>query len=360
MKKILLVHSSLSSLEFSYAGIEKMLTWVGNELAKNGSDITFCTLYDRERSEALNTAVKSIELAIPYEKSSIKRLFRLFIINAKDIACVLRNKYDYVISFGDTSCVLLLFLRFIYKYKLIISERGDPSSNGSFMVNLRRRLYRFFDMIVFQTEGAANLFNQCTRRKSVIIPNPISIPDIGWTIEAAKHKISNVGRIDFYQKRQDLLVIAFKEVLKMHPDFELHFYGSGADEEKLQKLVDDLYLQNSVFLHGAVKNVQSQIIDSSLFVLASDFEGIPNALLEAMALGLPVISTDCKPGGARMLIDGTNGTIVPCGDPKALADAICETIESPERQIIFGKNARKCMEQYHPDIIMRKWTNLIY
>lgn len=359
MKKVLLVHSSLSSLEFSYAGIEKMQTWVGNGLATRGMDITFCTLYDSIRSEKLNATAKSIELGIPYEQSSIKRLARLFIINAKDISCVLRNRYDYVISFGDTSCVLLLFLRFFYNYKLIISERGDPSSKGSFMVNIRRKLYRFFDIVVFQTEGAANLFNQAVRKKSVVIPNPISIPNICWNIGSSKHKISSVGRIDFYQKRQDLLLTAFVDVLKIHPDYELHFYGSGNDEDKLKNIVKELNLQNSVVLHGAVKDIQNHIVDSSLFVLTSDFEGIPNALLEAMALGMPVVSTDCKPGGARMLIDDTNGIIVPCGDSKALSEAICASIESPEQQIVFGKNARKSMELYQPDIIIQKWANLI-
>lgn len=362
MKKVLLVHSSLSFAKCSYAGIEKMITWLGNSLAEDDDYyVKFLTIYDVERSARISPRAHSKELAQKFYGSSIKRLIILFFSVRRQLVSELSKRYDYVVSFGDTSFVILFLLRKFFGYKLLISERGDPSTKGSFFVNLRRKLYKYTDIVVFQTEGARDYFSQRVIKHSFVIANPINLPAVCWDISKSQKKISTVGRIDFFQKRQDLLVQAFSDFLKTYADYTLHIYGSGDDEGKLIKLIQSLDLSKSVFSHGVINTVNESIIDSRMFVLSSDFEGIPNALLEAMALGMPVISTDCSPGGARMLINtGENGILIKRNDQKALSDAMKLLADHQDADLIkMGKKARKDMESYSPEMIIKKWKSVI-
>lgn len=361
MKKVLLVHSSLSYAKCSYAGIEKMITWLGNSLAEDDNyHVNFLTIYDVERSAKISPKAQSKELAQEFYSSSIRRLVSLFSSVSWHLISELSKKYDYVVSFGDTSFITLLLLRKIFGYSLLISERGDPSTKGSFFVNLRRKLYRYADIVVFQTEGARDCFSKCVTDHSVVIANPIRLPEICWDISKSDKKISTVGRIDFFQKRQDLLLQAFKEFLIDFPDYSLHIYGSGDDEARLITMIEDMNLSESVIFHGATNNVNDSIIDSRMFVLSSDFEGIPNALLEAMALGMPVISTDCSPGGARMLINsGINGILVERNNHIALCEAMKRLANSENKLKAIGENARSDMANYGPEMIIKKWMSVI-
>ena len=152
----------------------------------------------------------------------------------------------------------------------------------------------------------------------------------------------------------------FKKVLKKHPDYILKFYGDGPDEEKMKEYAASLDIDKSVVFCGVSKQVLKDISKSEIFVLSSDYEGIPNALLEAMSIGLPCVSTDCSPGGARMLINsGENGLIVPCGDASALADAICKMIEDRDFAIKCGKEALKVRERFSKEKILDAWENYL-
>lgn len=361
MPKVLLVHSSLSFAKCSYAGIEKMITWVGNNLAEDDSyQVKFLTIYDVERSTKLSTKAASKEMAQTFYDSSFKRLVVLFFPVRKQLATELSDKYDYVISFGDTSLILLMFLKRFYGYKLIVSERSDPYTKGSFFVNLRRKLYRFADKVVFQTEGARNYFSEKVAAHSYVIANPIVIPNVKWNNQNVQKKISTVGRIDFFQKRQDLLIQAFRDFLIDYPDYTLHIYGSGEDETKLITMIKEMNLSESVFFHGATNNVNASILDSKMFVLSSDFEGIPNALLEAMALGVPAISTDCSPGGARMLIDNeVDGILVERGNCTLLCNAMKLLANQSYDLQTLSENARQKMQKFSPSSIIDKWKSVI-
>ena len=361
MKKVLLVYHALSSGSFSYAGMEKMLVWLGNSLAENGFDITFCTLFDTERCEKYSNNVKSIELGLPYYNSFFKRNLVTFGLGIKRLWFVLRkNNYDYIINFGDIVFFLALILKPFNHFTLITSERGDPYNSSDILERLRRKLIKYSDKIVFQTKGARDFFSQIVKDKSVIIANPIVIPLEVWKQETAQKRIVFIGRIDFWQKRPDLLVQAFSIVHKKYPEYLLDICGSGSELDRLRDIIKQLNLVNKVIIHGAVNNVKEFLLQDEVFVLTSDFEGIPNALLEAMAIGMPVVSTDCSPGGAALLIEnGVNGFLVPRGNSSAIADAIINLISNKKKAKLMAEEARRSMSLYTSEIIIAKWKKIL-
>jgi len=362
MAKILIAEGKLNSGQYAYAGKEKMIQWLGNELATLGHDVTFCTTYDSKKSPKMSDNVLCIPLNMRYHSSFLARNFNFFLrYPLKLYRVLMHKKYEYVLSFGDTSYFILVLFKHIFNYKLVVSERGDPSYNITILDKLRRKMYSMADTIVFQTSGAQAFFNKKVIDKSVIICNAVSIPEQAWTLNNNCKDIANVGRIDFRQKRQDLLCYSFANVLKKHPFWRLNFYGSGEDMPKLVELVKSLGIENNVIIHGAVSNINNILISNRIFVLTSDFEGIPNALLEAMALGMPVISTDCSPGGASMLINNyNNGILVERDNIHDISDAICKLIENPQISEKLGQMARKSMLQYTSDKIIHKWNNLFF
>ncbi len=143
-------------------------------------------------------------------------------------------------------------------------------------------------------------------------------------------------------------------------DYKLKIYGKGPLENELRTYTNDKGIQEKVEFMGFVDNIPEQFETASMFVLSSDFEGIPNALMEAMALGLPCVSTDCPAGGPRFLIEhGKNGLLVPVGDAEKMANAISKLILLPDYAEKIGDNARSIIENFEPSIIYNKWDEVI-
>jgi GalNAc-alpha-(1->4)-GalNAc-alpha-(1->3)-diNAcBac-PP-undecaprenol alpha-1,4-N-acetyl-D-galactosaminyltransferase len=360
MKKILLVNTNFTYGEITYGGLKKMLIWVGNGLAELGHDVTFCTIHDILRSEKLSEKAASLELGIVYHSNVLLRYFSLFTTVLRKMKSVLKNNYDYVISFGDLSYYVLLLLKPFYKYKIIVSERADPTHNNSIMDSFMRNVaFKKADIVVCQTDGAKSCFPIKVQRKAIVIPNPVDLPSIQWRPNQSLN-IATTGRVHFWQKRQDILIKSFYNVVRQFKKCVLNVYGDGPDMDKLRVLVHDLQLDENVVLHGSTSDVKERLINNQIFVMTSDFEGIPNSLLEAMSLGMPVVSTDCSPGGARLLIkDKENGLLASCGDTKQIAEKIIFFIEHPEEATRMGVNARISMERFSPEKIINLWNTIL-
>ena len=361
MSKILIVEGRLSSGSNTYAGKQKMVQWLGNIMSIRNHDITFCTVYDNYKSEKMYECTTCIPLRMHYYRSFAIRNIVFFCVFPFKIFKILKHKqYNYIISFGDTSYFILVWMCKIFHYKLIVSERNDPYHYSSILDKWKRGLYKYSWRIVFQTDGAKNYFKTDVQNKSIVIPNPVIIPATKWEITNSNKEIACVGRIHFWQKRQDLICYAFANVCYSFPDWKLNFYGSGPDSDKLKQLIIKLGIENKVTLHGAVKDINEKLLKNRIFVLPSDFEGIPNALLEAMALGMPVIATDCSPGGARLLINnGQNGLLVPINDKLALSEALKELMSCSENRLKFlGDNARVSVSYFNEDSIADQWDSI--
>lgn len=359
--KIVLVYSALASGKFAYAGMEKMMVWLGNALSESNHEISVCTLYDIKANANIKENVTTIPMGIPYSSSFALRNLRLFLCVPFKLGKVLsKQSADYVISFGDSAFFPLVIVKLFLGYKLIVSERGDPNSPNGFLERLRQKLVRFANIAVFQTAGARDYYNEKLgiHVENHIIPNPVSLPTEAWEYKSKKTLLS-VGRLDLRQKRQDLLIDAFNKVHKIHPDWNLIICGSGGDENTVREKIKRLGLEDVILMPGAVNNVKEHMLNAGVYLLTSDFEGIPNALLEAMSIGMPVVSTDCSPGGAALLIDNyKNGILVERGNVAEFANAINYMIENVQEARNMGLAARISMSNYSPDRIKEKWLSI--
>ena len=246
--------------------------------------------------------------------------------------------------------------------KHIISERNDPAHFGgrAFTRIVSRLLMRNADGFVFQTKDAQAFYGGEIAKRSVVIPNPLFIGEYFPATQYAGERektIVTTGRLN-KQKNHPLLIRAFKRIADEFPDYELIIYGEGPERQNDEALISELGLQERVLLPGAINDVPAKIYKSSLYVLSSDFEGMPNALMEAMALGLPCISTDCPCGGPRELTtDGKDCLLVPVDDKDALAEEMRKVLSNEKFAIELGKNAMKIRERLSLDNVCKQWCD---
>jgi glycosyltransferase involved in cell wall biosynthesis len=180
-----------------------------------------------------------------------------------------------------------------------------------------------------------------------------------WDSHDYEKIISTVGRLN-KQKNYDMLLHAFERFQQVHDDYILKIYGVGEEEEHLKKLTKTLNIEGKVFFEGFRTDIHYVLKKTGMFVMSSDYEGLSNALLEAMAMGIPCISTDSPPGGARMVIQhGENGLLVPVGDVEELAQSMKYLVEHSQEAQIMGNNALKLREQCEINHICNQWMKLI-
>ncbi len=244
---------------------------------------------------------------------------------------------------------------------VVVSVRSNPSREyGEGRLNLSMRHY--FPKaagVVVQTTEAAEYFD--SRVKTKILPNSIHPDFISRSIvpfEERAKEIVTVGRLDD-NKNQILLIKAFKEIEKEFPDYRVVIYGDGEKRKEFESAAPE-----SIKFMGRVSDVPDTIAGSEVFVLTSRQEGYPNALIEAMSLGLVCISTDCPCGGPKDLIEnGENGLLIPmAGDEemvKELSDTLRRVLTDRELSAKMSQNAIKVRDEYNPDIINGQWKDYL-
>ena len=272
-----------------------------------------------------------------------------------------RVKPDIVISFLPEPCMVSGLYRKRNGISLIGSERCNPyyqyrNAVYKFLCNL---FYSKADRFVFQTEGARDFFQKHIRENSCIIGNPVRELQLPVVSLSKKEKIAAVGRFT-PEKNYPLLISSWNRVHDAHPEFELVIYGRYEESDEAIIMIKELNLEDSITLAGQVDNVEELINTCYAFVLTSSSEGMPNALMEAMSIGLPVVATDCPSGGPRQLIDnGVNGILVPNKDEDAVVTALIKLIEEPHYAEKLGDKAREICTEYSDDVIVNKWIDLI-
>ena len=268
-------------------------------------------------------------------------------------------KPDIVLSFIGKNNIMALSTATREDIKVVVSVRADPEMEY-YNFSLKSGVLATFGKaagIIVQTTSARDWFPKHLRDKCIILPNAINPAFLRKTYQGEREKsIVMVGRLDA-NKNQAGVMEAFAELVKEgFSGYELKLYGDGPDMIKLRHLAISLGIEKKVIFAGMVTNVAEHIEKASLFVLASKQEGMPNALIEAMALGLPCISTDCPCGGPRDLItDGVNGLLVPVDDKEALKEAMKKILSDKEYADRLGKIASKVQAKYEPKASNEKW-----
>ena len=252
--------------------------------------------------------------------------------------------------------------RKLLRGKLILSQRIDPKAEYRGKPWLLFQCLTFFrgaDAVVFQTQEEMDFFPDSIKEKGTVISNPVR-QDLPVPCEGKRRKIIvNFCRLE-PQKNLMLLIDASAGLGEAGKEFELRIYGNGPLREALKKKAADRGISERVKIIPFSSRIHEEIRDMYMFVSSSDFEGISNSMLEAMAVGLPCICTDCPAGGARLAIcDGENGLLVPTGDQKALTEAMLRLIRNPEDAERMGRNAVGVRQKFSPERICGQWEQLM-
>lgn len=340
-----------------FGGAERQIIMLSNALADFGHIVHLIALADSNVSYEVNNNVIIHNIAAKERRPKVLNRFWLF---KNELAKI---SPDVTINFIFQSAYFSALLPKSITGKVIYSERSDPYDKAySGLIGLIRALcINRINGFVFQSKGARDFFSPKIQKKSVVIHNPISQSCLQFYNHDGMQskKIITVGRLH-PQKNHELLINAFKLIAEANPEWTLNIYGDGELYEYLRKHINGLCLTNRVFLRPSTSDIYRILSSSSVFVLSSDYEGMPNVLLESMAIGLPCISTDCRPGGAREVIqNGVNGIIVPRFDTVELAKQLEWIIRHPEDARMLGENARLIRTNHIPSYIYGQWNNFL-
>jgi len=335
-------------------GTERVIANLANEMVNRGYRITIIMTAGNTVEYALDKSIQLISLGSPTAGRVAKRIERI-----KQLRTYYKEHKDTVIlSFGVETNLYSILAGLGVKTKVVISERNDPNQCGYKVI--RNMIYLKADKFVFQTPDAMKCFSKSIQERGRVIVNPLkeNLPKPLVDVEKEK-KIAVVGRLTA-QKNHKLLLEAFAEFVKQYPDYQLVIYGQGELFAELEELILKLQIKENVTLAGFSPNVLEAIRDSRMYVLSSDYEGMSNSLMEAMAVGVAVISTDCPIGGSAMLINHyENGILVPVGDKEALLNAMFQLAQDDSLCEILAINAQKVRDEYTIDKICDEWVQFV-
>lgn len=342
----------------SNGGAERITSILANGLSKRENVKAFILTYSIEKMEyELCKNVKKIS----YEKRR-KRKMLSTIERIKWLKHIINEiRPQYVISLGmPNTQIQLRYILSKRKFKLILSERNNPAVHPKQFIYrvLIKMAYISADGVVFQTNDARDYFSDKIRNHSTVIGNPI-IENLPYKSNKDENVIVNFCRLS-PQKNIPCLLRAFAIVYKKHPEYKLVIYGNGELLEELISYSKVLNIEMVVRFETFTNEIHDIIKDYSIFVSSSDYEGISNSMMEAMAIGLPVVCTDCPIGGARMVIkNGENGLLVPVNDEVKMANAIIRLIEDKNFAQKLGHNAIRVRDTFNIDNICNKWYEFI-
>lgn len=241
--------------------------------------------------------------------------------------------------------------------KVIVSERNDPARVGVGKEPMRTRLYRRADLLVCQTEDAANYFSTVPKKRIILNPLKESLPKP--YAGARSKRVVSFCRLE-PQKNLPMLLRAFSRFLQNHEGWSLEVYGNGSQKDGLVSLADSLGISEQVAVSPGRPDVHEVVLDAGMFVLPSDYEGLSNSMLEAMAIGLPVLCTDCPCGGAHMVInDHENGLLLPVGDEDGLVSAMREIADNPDLARRIGAKAAEIRDRLAIESVVRDWADAL-
>lgn len=323
-----------------YGGGERILLTLMSEMKKRGHKII---VYSTNKEVKLHVKQYKVEIH-PQSKT------KLLLSATKSL---IYNKVDALIIFG-TMTPYFVAAKFA-KVKVIHSLRIDPSyikmnKLGNWFV------YHFSDAHVFQTNVVLNHFDNYIRKKSIVIFNPI-MDDLPALSSNKEKKIAVVGRLSV-EKNQRMAIEAFAKIQRN--GYTMHIFGQGPLEYELKELVRYLNLENDVIFEGQVEKVVEKIKNYEILLLTSNSEGMPNALIEGMAMGLACITTNFPSGAAYELINnGENGLIVEMNNVEQLSERLQVLINDLQLRRSIQINSAKIREKLEKESIITQWVELI-
>lgn len=341
-------------------GAQRVIALLSSKLADKGLEVFLLVFYKSENEYSISKNVNISYMAEDYESySNISPFKRIYKIRRY----LKRISPDVGIGFMEAGYALYLS-GIGLKIHCIASARIDPIhilNKTGFRAVINKWWFKKADAVVLQTESqkrnVLHLWKSC-----VIIPNPITDIVLEKDIDSYSEKCCNmimVGRL-MPQKDYETAIKAFEIVYRQHKDARLNIYGKGEMELQLRQLIKMLGLDSVVQLKGWTNNVVDELRNADMFLLSSRYEGMPNALMEAMAVGLPCISTDCDTGPSELITHGENGFLVSVGDIHEMAMRINEVIDMEKaKREQMGRSAHEFIKRnMNIDKVANMWQSL--
>lgn len=354
-------------------GAERVVSLLANKMVECGHKLEIVCLKFNDIYYQTDSRVK-VTLAMQETKNRLTELFWLR-------KYVKRQKPDVVIPFTEGVYCFTILSLLGTGIPIIASERLDPAAMSPTRKLLKRLLLPYADWLVVQTQSIKAYFPKSIQKKTSIIYNPVvtevfkspnglqiqssnaasSVQSSNTPMEGMgqekQNRIISVGRL-YPQKNQEMMIRAFAKVADEFPDWQLVIFGEGPLRAELEFLVSSFKLEGRVLLPGRTEHVIEELRKSKIFCMSSDYEGMSNSMIEAICVGLPIVTTDVS--GVKELVENVvNGFVIPCGDENKLSIAFEKLMNN--RQLIkdFSKYSYAKRELFKIDSIVEQWEKLI-
>lgn len=359
---------------FNSGGMERVLANKANYLAQLGFEVTIITSDQDNRKPYfdLDPRINQIDLGINYTENNnsglLKKLFaypKKQALHKKKLEEHLKSiKPNITISLFDHEVDLLpkiddgskkiVEIHFSRFKRMQYGRTGIWRLIDQFRSKRDLRIVQEYDRFVVLTEEDKAYWGEIPN--IVVIPNANSF-QIQEKSSLDSQKVIAVGRYD-YQKRFEDLIESWKIVQQKEPNWQLNIYGKGPEKDALQQLIDNSLLNDSVFLREPVRDIDKKYSESSMIVMTSRYEGLPMALLEGQAAGLPMVSYACKCGPRDIIKEGVNGFLLEEGDKEGVANKILTIIKDKELRDEMGRNSFEMSKNFSEEVVMNKWIQL--
>jgi len=345
-------------------GTSRAIVNLANMFASKNYEVIFVYNCSLCSEHTLESSIKKVLLKSKRPlalKSKFLRILLLIINSVKLRKIINSMEINYAIAFRPYCILQVIFASIFSNTKTIISVRVDPQTifSTSHSKWFYKRLYSLADGCVFQTKEARDFFPERLKAKSVIIQNIVDKKL--WEIECENERsdIIGVGRLS-KQKNWHVAISAFSKIKDMIKE-NFVIYGIGDSECDLKEYVNQIGLNDRIIFAGVTNEIESKICNAKIFVLSSDYEGTPNALIEALILGIPCVCTKFKGGGAENLIEARkNGLLVPRDDVDAFAKAMLQLLNDTTYAETIGFNAKmRARKEFDPYLIFEQWESFI-
>ena len=348
------MHIAVVTRDMCGGGAQRVIAQLLEKWTAEGVQTTLISVYPDQVFYPVPEQTTQLSVTASAANGNVDKLVRY-----KQLRKMLKElKPDVVLSMPEEVGIYVTLAMLGTKIPVVVSERNNPWVMPDKKISriARRLAYPFVRGLIFQTKKAASFFPASQQKKGIVLPNPLEAGRLPDVYEGERQKVViSAGRLE-KQKNFQLLIRAFALFHKKHPDYRLEIYGEGSLRQELESLAAELLPEGSWKLPGQVSDLAQQLGRAELFALSSDYEGVPNVLIEAMAVGAPSVSTDCAPGGAAELIEnGKNGILVDVGDAEALAEGLCRFAEDPALAKENAREAVKIRQRLDADRVCRDW-----
>lgn len=326
--------------------------------AQEGYRVTMVTQYRKEDEYTLPEQIARVISEIDEKKITGSRV-RNFCRRVKKLHAIWRQyQPELVLSCIGKNNFMTVVTTMGTRTRPVVSVVGEAKEEypSRLMRVLANLLFPFASGVILQTERSRDFFSGKVGERAVILPNSLNPDFVKPRYEGERERrIVSVGRMDA-NKNHEMMIRAFAALSGKYPEYVLTIYGDGELHSYLKELAKELGVGERVELPGVIPNVAERIEKASMFLLTSYSEGVSNALIEALATGLPVIATDVPSGGTvELMTDGVNGLIIPAGDQKALEAAMDRLLADPAYAQQLGREAAKIQERLAPERVNRLW-----